>query len=58
MSVVWQGAVYVSLAEARARCGLTRHALSKLIREHRLARYRRLGESRLYLRLTDLEALR
>jgi hypothetical protein len=58
MSVVWQGAVYVSLAEVRARYGLSRYALRKLIQTHGITRYRRLGENRLYVRQAELEAIR
>ena len=57
MSVVWQGDVYLSLDEARVRCGVSRSVLRRLIRVHGLTRYRRLGERRLYLRLAQLEAV-
>jgi hypothetical protein len=55
--VEWRGVVYLSFSEARERCGLSRYRFRKLVRQHRLQRFRRLGENRQYVRLADLDAV-
>jgi hypothetical protein len=56
VGLLWDGIVYLSLADVCQRFGLSRYALRKIRREHGLKRYGRYGDHRRYLRLADLVA--
>jgi hypothetical protein len=57
VGVEWRGVVYLSFSEARERCRLSRYRFRKLVQQHGLQKFRRLGENRQYVRLADLEAV-
>jgi hypothetical protein len=50
--------VYVSIRGACERFGMSRSGVYELIRQHRVKKYRRAFDSRTYVKIADVEAVR
>ena len=52
------GQHFISIRDACLRFGISRSAVFALIRQHHIQRYRKPFDSRTYLRIEDVEAVR